>query len=130
MSHSFVSTRLCSFWVRAATAVFLLLLALSTPTVAEAATIDLAWDASSDSSVVGYIIEWGPSSGNYPNRRDVGDVTSYTIGGLVNGQTYYFIVRSYTADGTESAPSNEASGAATPAGGSSPPPDPDPPPDP
>ena len=121
-----ISKRQSSFWVRAASAVALLILSLTIPTSADAATIDLAWDASPDSSVVGYIIEWGDSSGNYPNRRDVGDVTSYTIGGLVNGKTYYFIVRSYNAGGTESDASNEASGVAMLPGGSSPPPDPDP----
>ena len=122
MSHSVVSKKQSNYWVRAASAVALLILALTTPAVAEAATITLAWDPSPDNNVVGYVIEWGGSSGSYTSRRDVGNVTSYTTGGLVNGNTYYLIVRAYTADGTESAPSTEVSGAATQPGSPSPPP--------
>ena len=101
------------------------------PTVVFAGSLSLAWDASPDSSVVGYIVEWGESSGSYTDEVDVGNVTTATIDGLADGQTYYVIVRAYTSDGTQSGPSNQAVGVATgSSSGGVPTPDPDPDPDP
>ena len=108
----------------------LLGLALGTPAVAAAGSLDLEWDSSPDSSVVGYIVEWGGSAGVYTDQVDVGNATTHTIAGLVDGQTYHLIVRSRTSDGTTSAASNEAVGVAVATGGGLPDPDPDPVPDP
>ena len=129
MSKIHTSGTLCSSWKRAASVVILLILVLATPAVAGTASLTVAWNASSDPSVDGYIIEWGHHSGAYTDEVEVGvDVTSYTINGLVDGRRYYIIVRS-TAAGVASVPSNEVSGVAT-APPPTPEPDPDPTPDP
>ena len=74
--------------------VFLLLVLMPlAPRAASAGSLSLAWDASPDSSVVGYIVEWGESSGSYTNQVDVGNITTHTISGLVDGRVYYVVVR-------------------------------------
>ena len=80
-----------------------------TPAVA---SLTVAWDSSPDSNVVGYIIQWGETSGIYTDATDVGNVTQARVDGLVEAQRYYVVVRSYTAAGTRSIPSEEASGLA------------------
>jgi hypothetical protein len=40
---------------------------------------------------------------------DVGKVTSYVVTNLVLGNTYFFVVTSYSTSGAESAHSNEVS---------------------
>jgi len=72
-----------------------------------AATIHLAWDPSSG-TVTGYRIYYGTSSGSYPNKVDVGNVTECTISNLQEGVTYYFVARAYNDYG-ESGNSNEVS---------------------
>ena len=109
----------------------LLALSLANPTASSSAgSLSLAWDPSPDSSVVGYIVQWGERSGSHTESVDVGDVKSYTIAGLVEGRTYYIIVRSRTAGGVVSAPSNQAVGVADGSSGGGLPPaspsDPDP----
>ena len=79
-----------------------------TPAVA---SLTVAWDSSLDFNVVMYIIQWGETSGVYTDARDVGNVTQARVDGLVEGQRYY-VVCSYTAAGTRSIPSDEASGLA------------------
>ena len=59
----------------------------------EAATIQLAWDRSSDGVTVGYVIRYGTSPGNYTQSIDVGNVTSYAINTLTTGVRYYFTVQ-------------------------------------
>jgi uncharacterized repeat protein (TIGR01451 family) len=63
-------------------------------TVADAATVALAWDPSSD-SVAGYKVHYGTSSKNYNYSADVGNYTSCSISGLEIGQTYYFVATAY-----------------------------------
>ena len=76
----------------------------------------LTWSASSSSDVVGYRVYWGTASGSYVQSRgagvNTGAATSYTVGGLTVGQTYYFAVTAYDAAGNESAFSGEVSKAA------------------
>ena len=76
------------------------------------ASMTVAWDPSLDASVVGYIVEWGETSRRYTDATDVGNVTDYRIEGLVEGERYYVVVRSYTAAGTRSSHSEETSGMA------------------
>jgi hypothetical protein len=80
------------------------------PAVASAGNVRLAWDPSPDAAVVGYIIYYGQSSGNYTTSIDVGNQTTYLLENLSAGTTLYFVVRGYTADKQLSAPSNEVSG--------------------
>ena len=72
--------------------------------MAAAGSLTLAWDASPASSVATYIVEWGGSAGVYTDQSDVGNVTTYTIEGLVDGQTYHVVVRSQTVDGQRAPP--------------------------
>jgi len=70
-------------------------------------SVTLAWDPSADTNVVGYALYYGPSSGTYPNRVDVGSVTNATVSGLQEGLVYYFVATAYNAASLESTPSNE-----------------------
>ncbi|HHW77384.1 MAG TPA: PKD domain-containing protein, partial [Xanthomonadaceae bacterium] len=74
---------------------------------AQAAQVTLAWNASSG-PVSGYNVYYGQSSGNYPTKKNAGNVTTYTTPDLANG-TYYFVVKAYDSTGKESGPSNEVS---------------------
>jgi hypothetical protein len=72
-----------------------------------AAQVTLAWNASV-SMVDGYWLYYGPASGSYTARIDVGTATTYTITGLEGDQTYYFAVTAYDrTDNVESPFSNE-----------------------
>jgi len=67
----------------------------------------LQWNPNTDPSIAGYNVYYGSASRNYTNVINVGAVTSTTVDGLVEGQTYYFAVTAYTFDGEESDYSNE-----------------------
>src|ERR1700750_3075795 len=59
-------------------------------------SVSLAWNASPDTNVVGYVLYYGTSSGNYTNRIDMGTNTTATIDGLKNpGTNYYFAATAY-----------------------------------
>ena len=77
--------------------------------VLAAHTVSLGWDSSTDSQIVGYRLYWGNSSATYNQHIDVGYVTDATLSNLSGGSTYYVVVTSYNAAGTESLPSNEVS---------------------
>ncbi len=70
-------------------------------------SVSLAWDPSPDTNVVGYILYYGNATGVYSSRVDVGTNTAFTISGLKEGQTNFFVVTAYDAAGLESDPSNE-----------------------
>ena len=67
-------------------------------------SVTLAWDPSPDPTVVGYLVYYGNSSGNYTQSFDVGNATTATVSNLTAGQ-YFFVVTSYNSAGVESAPS-------------------------
>ena len=85
----------------------LLILGIISTTTLFAGTVNLAWDASPDASVVGYKVYYGGASGNYTNSALVGNVTNATFIGLVNGATYYFAASSIDGSGFEGDFSNE-----------------------
>src|SRR4029450_11126627 len=87
---------------------FVLFMGLWT-SVAQAATVSLAWDPSSDPGVTGYTLYWGHQSGSYPSSKNVGNVTQAQLAGLTDGMPYYFVVRAYNSSGMLSAPSMEVS---------------------
>ena len=87
---------------------------LCVPGVAAGGQVRLAWDASSDATVIGYRVYYGTTSGVYGSSVDAGNQTGVAVNGLTNGVTYFFVVRAYNALGYISAPSNEASGVAAP----------------
>ena len=69
--------------------------------------VTLAWDASSDATVVGYKIYRGTSTGIYDYEKDVGDVTTAVITGLDTGTDYYFSATAYNSNKDESNFCNE-----------------------
>lgn len=69
--------------------------------------VTLAWDASSDTNVTGYVIYYGSQSGVYTNQFKVGNVSSASITLPADGGTYYISATSCDADGNESDFSNE-----------------------
>ena len=68
----------------------------------------LSWTAVADSSVLGYKVYWGTESGQYEANADAGPNPTYTVKGLIPGQTYFFAVSAYNSGG-ESALSAEVS---------------------
>jgi hypothetical protein len=70
-------------------------------------SVTLEWD-SDISSVVGYRLHHGTSSGIYSDTIEVGKTNSATLSNLAAAKTHYFVVTAYNAVG-ESAPSNEVS---------------------
>ena len=72
-----------------------------------ASSLSLDWNPNTDPSVAGYNVYYGSTSGAYTNVINVGNTTNTVVGGLVEGQTYYFAVTAYTFDGIESDFSNE-----------------------
>ncbi len=79
------------------------------PPQADAGQAVMGWSASSSTGVIGYKIYFGTASGNYSQNMDVGNVTSYTVTSLIDGQTYYFAAKAYDSAGNLSAFSNEVS---------------------
>jgi len=74
--------------------------------------IKLTWDANKEPDIAGYKVYYGTTPGKYGTGIDVGNVTEYTLEGLVNGRRYYVAIKAYTRSGIESAFSQEVSGAA------------------
>lgn len=74
--------------------------------------IKLSWDANKEPGIAGYKVYYGTTPGKYGPGIDVGNVTKYTLEGLVKRQTYYIAIKAYTGSGKESAFSQEVSGVA------------------
>ena len=85
-----------------------------------AASATVTWNANSESDLAGYKVYYGtsPRTGTdpkvctlcgYATSVNVGNVTSYVVGNLTSGQTYYFSVTAYDTSGNESAFSAEVS---------------------
>ncbi len=72
-----------------------------------AAQVSLVWGSNSESDLAGYKIYYGNSSRNYDSNVDVGNQTSYTVTGLVEGETNYFAITAYDMAGNESSYSSE-----------------------
>jgi hypothetical protein len=70
-------------------------------------SVTLAWNPSTAGGVAGYMIHYGSDGTNYSNALDVGANTIWTVTGLQEGETIYFMVTAYNASHVESAPSNE-----------------------
>jgi len=82
-------------------------------------TIILDWDEPTTSAdgaaltdLAGYKIHYGIASGTYGHSIDVGNVTTYTLRGLMKGQIYYAATTAYDSSNNESGYSNEFQGAA------------------
>ena len=101
---------------------FLLLFAQS----ASAAEVTLAWDSNTEPDLAGYYVYYktgssgapydgtGANEGNSPIEVAVADLSDpdnpeYTLTGLSDSETYFFVVTAYDTDGDESGYSNEVS---------------------
>jgi hypothetical protein len=71
--------------------------------------VTLAWDPSPDSSVAGYRLYDGVTTGTYTNVIDVGNATTAMVSNLVSGVTYFFAATAYDTNGQESVFSDEVS---------------------
>ena len=69
---------------------------------ANAADLEVQWNASNDPTAVGYVIDYGAQSGRYTHQVDVGNTLSLTLDAVKAGATYYFVVRSYNPSGVRS----------------------------
>lgn len=89
---------------------FSLIMALIIPMqLAKSAEVTLGWEANSESDLEGYKIHYGNITRDYNTKIDVGNRTSFTIGGLEDGKEYYFAATAYDTAGNESPYSNEVS---------------------
>jgi hypothetical protein len=68
------------------------------------AQVTLAWDANTETDIVGYKV-WYSSSSSTNTSMDVGKVTSATLPNLSDGTTYTFFATAYNSAGLESGPS-------------------------
>src|SRR3989441_12234822 len=80
-----------------------------TPALSSAAPVTLAWDPNAEPDLAGYKLYYGFSSGSYPLSVDVGNLTTYTLSGLLEGRIYYFATTAYNLSLAESGFSNEVS---------------------
>lgn len=72
-------------------------------------TASLTWSPVTSTHLAGYKVYMGTASGLYGTPLDVGNVTAYAVSNLALGNTYYFVVTSYSTSGSESLPSAEVS---------------------
>jgi hypothetical protein len=79
---------------------------------AAAPDISIAWDANAEPDVIGYVVQWGPSTAPYVNAVDVGNVTGWTLTNPTAGTTYAFRVVAYNRAGEYSDPSAAVNGTA------------------
>lgn len=98
------------------TLLFIVLLILSPVHSAWSGAAILSWDPPTTNTdgtlltdLAGHKIYYGTSAGNYTNTLDVGNRTTYQLGSLTDGITYYFAVTAYNIYGSESAFSNQVS---------------------
>jgi fibronectin type 3 domain-containing protein len=67
--------------------------------------ISLAWDASASMNIAGYRIYYGPTSGDYTNTVNAGNVTNFTL--TIPKGVVYIAATAYDTNGVESDFSNE-----------------------
>lgn len=81
-----------------------------------AGSATLTWNANTEPDLAGYKVYYGTSArtdscpqGGYQTTLNVGNVTTYTLNNLTDGQTYYFSVTAFDTSNNESCFSNEVS---------------------
>jgi len=86
-----------------------LLLLFFTP--ADAAYLNLAWDANTEPDLAGYRVYYGTASREYGigNSIDAENTMTYRLDGLLEGVMYYIAVTAYDMYGNESGFSDEVS---------------------
>ncbi|UCG66877.1 MAG: fibronectin type III domain-containing protein [Deltaproteobacteria bacterium] len=102
-----------------------LLFSFTAPTYAVDVTLE--WDANTEPDLAGYNVYYKTGSSGPPYNGtgaiqgnspiDVGNVTQFTLTGLADGVTYFFVVTAYNTGDLESGYSNEVSTSGEPIGG-------------
>ncbi len=87
----------------------LVCLAVVYPQPTSAGEVTLTWGANAGAGLAGYRVYVGTASGQYGPPIDVGNVTTYKVTNLSEGQTYFFAVTAYDTSGNESGFSGEVS---------------------
>jgi Putative Ig domain/Glucodextranase, domain B len=82
---------------------------MAVPTLAQASTVTIAWNANTESNLGGYLVFFGTRSGNYDGYVDVGGATTAVMNTVDSTKTYYFAVAAYSTSGLRSALSTEVS---------------------
>jgi hypothetical protein len=67
----------------------------------------LGWNPEIGQGVAGYVLYYGPASGHYSSRMNVGTNTTATVPALPEGTTNFFAVTAYNVAGVESPKSAE-----------------------
>jgi fibronectin type 3 domain-containing protein len=75
-----------------------------------AGSLLISWDPIPSTTLAGYKIKFGTTSGSYSQSVSVGKVTSHTLQSLTDGVRYYFVVVGVDANSVEGMPSAEVSG--------------------
>jgi len=94
---------------------FFLCLILMLPVIAQAASVTMTWDRNQEPDIAGYRIYYGTQSGQYNWSETILDSAtlplqrSYTVGGLSEGTTYYFALKTFDQAGQYSDYSVETS---------------------
>jgi hypothetical protein len=92
---------------------FVVLGAVSLPGQAKArAVVRLAWDASPEPGVVGYVVHVGTASGKYTETYTVRKARTFTYRKAIEGRRYFFAIAAYSDMGVLSALSSEVSAVA------------------
>jgi hypothetical protein len=89
------------------TVIIILAFLIFFPAPGIAATLQVSWNANTETDLGGYLLYYGTQSGNYIACYDVGKITSYQITGVQNGTTIYTAVAAYDASQNDSAVSVE-----------------------
>jgi hypothetical protein len=76
------------------------------------ASLNLAWNANTETDLSGYRIYYGTSSGNYTSVKEPGKVTSYALSDLNEGTRYYITMSAFDTSLNESQKSVEITGVA------------------
>ena len=89
----------------------ILLTVLFFPSIALSANVYLEWNANSEPDLAGYRAFYHIEGQDYIYESPAweGTETACCICDLLEGETYYFVIRAYDTEGFESADSNEVS---------------------
>lgn len=71
------------------------------------AQIRIAWDPNEEPDLAGYEVFFGDAAWNFGQSKKLGEVTTYTLTGLTQGQTYCIALKAYNEPGEESGFSNQ-----------------------